>query len=91
MSLSLLEVIESGGYDLSTVEDANWLLSVREEFEELVEKAEATIEKAEIEAELEKLSEELAEDDLTPEMREMTEKQIKTTQEYYDKYFKEEE
>lgn len=91
MSLSLLEVIESGGYDLSTVEDANWLLSVREEFEELVEKAEATIEKAELEAELEKLREELAEDDLTPEMREMTEKQIKTTQEYYDKYFKEEE
>lgn len=91
MSVSLLEVIEAGGYDLNTVKDANWLLSVKEEFEELVEKAEATIEKAELEAELENLREELAEDDLTPGMREMTEKQIKNTQEYYDKYFKEEE
>lgn len=80
MSVSLLEVIESGGYDLSTVKDANWLLSVKDEMEELVEKAEATIEKAELEAELESLREELAEDDLTPEMREI-----------YDKYFKEEE
>ena len=91
MSVSLLEVIEAGGYDLSTVEDANWLLAVKEEFEELAEKAEATIEKAELEAELESLREELAEDDLTPGMREIIEKQIKNTQEYYDKYFKEEE
>ena len=91
MSLSLLEVIESGGYDLSTVKDANWLLSVKYEMEELVEKAEATIEKFNLEAELESLREELEEDDLTPDMRELTEKQIKTTQEYYDKYFKEEE
>lgn len=91
MSVSLLEVIEAGGYDLNTVKDANWLLSVKEEFEELAEKAEATIEKAELEAELESLREELAEDDLTPEMREMTEKQINNTQDYYDKYFKEEE
>lgn len=66
-------------------------MCVKEEFEELVGKAEATIEKAELEAELENLREELAEDDLTPDMREMTEKQLKTTQEYYDKYFKEEE
>lgn len=91
MSVSLLEVIESGGYDLSTVKDANWLLSVKDEMEELVEKAEATIEKFNLEAELESLREELEEDDLTPDMREMTEKQLKTTQEYYDKYFKEEE
>ena len=91
MGVSLLEVIEAGGYDLSTIEDANWLLSVKEEFEELAEKAEATIEKAELEAELENLREELAEDDLTPGMREIIEKQIKNTQEYYDKYFKEEE
>ena len=90
MSLSLLEVIESGGYDLSTVKDANWLLSVKYEMEELVEKAEATIEKFNLEAELESLREELEEDDLTPDMREMTEKQIKSTQDYYDKYFKEE-
>lgn len=44
MSVSLLEVIEAGGYDLSTVEDANWLLSKRNEFEELVEKAEELLE-----------------------------------------------
>ena len=90
MSVSLLEVIEAGGYDLATIDDANWLLSVKDEMEELVEKAEATIEKAELEAELESLREEL-EDDLTPDMRELTEKQLKSTQEYYDKYFKEEE
>ena len=91
MSLSLLEVIEAGGYDLAKVDNANWLLSVKDEMEELVEKAEATIEKFNLEAELESLREELEEDDLTPDMREMTEKQLKTTQEYYDKYFKEEE
>lgn len=44
MSVSLLEVIEAGGYDLSTPEDANWLLSKQSEFEELVEQAEAVIE-----------------------------------------------
>ena len=47
MSVSLLEVIEAGGYDLSTVEDANWLLSKQEEFEELVEGAEKLIEESE--------------------------------------------
>ena len=40
MSVSLLEVIEAGGYDLSTVEDANWLLSKQNEFEELIEESE---------------------------------------------------
>ncbi len=44
MSVSLIEVIEAGGYDLSTVEDANWLLSKRTEFDELIEKAEALVE-----------------------------------------------
>lgn len=39
MSVSLLEVIEAGGYNLSTIEDANWLLSKQSEFEELVEQA----------------------------------------------------
>lgn len=47
MSVSLLEVIERGGYDLNTVEDANWLLSKRQEFEELVEKAEELVEEKE--------------------------------------------
>ena len=44
MSVSLLEVIEAGGYDLSTKEDAIWLLSKQTEFEELVEQAEELIE-----------------------------------------------
>jgi hypothetical protein len=44
MSVSLLEVIESGGYDLNIAEDAIWLLSKRAEFEELIEKAEELIE-----------------------------------------------
>ena len=47
MSVSLLEVIEAGGYDLSTVEDANWLLSRQNEFEELIEQAENLIEESE--------------------------------------------
>lgn len=44
MSVSLLEVIEAGGYDLSTYDDANWILSKRDEFDELIETAEATVE-----------------------------------------------
>ena len=41
MSVSLQEVIEAAGYNLNTLEDSRWLLSVRNEFEALVEKAEA--------------------------------------------------
>lgn len=44
MSVSLLEVIEAGGYNLSIVDDAIWLLSKRTEFDELVEAAEELIE-----------------------------------------------
>lgn len=44
MSLSLLEVIEAGGYDLTTAEDANWLLSKQSEFEQLIEQAEELVE-----------------------------------------------
>ena len=44
MSVSLREVIEHGGYDLSTVEDARWLLSKQSEFESLVEQAEELVE-----------------------------------------------
>ena len=47
MSVSLLEVIEAGGYDLTTVEDAQWLLSTKSEFEELIEQAEALVEEKE--------------------------------------------
>lgn len=47
MSVSLQEVIEAGGYDLSTVEDAQWLVSKKSEFEELIESAETLIEERE--------------------------------------------
>lgn len=47
MSVSLLEVIESGGYDITTVEDARWLVSKQSEFEQLVSEAEAVIEESE--------------------------------------------
>ena len=47
MSVSLLEVIEHGGYDLNTLEDAYWLKSKSSEWEELLEKAEKLIEEHE--------------------------------------------
>lgn len=43
MSVSLLEVIEAGGYDLNTLEDARWLKSKESEWEELLEKTETLI------------------------------------------------
>lgn len=42
--ISLLEVVEAGGYDIRTKEDANWLLSKQQEFEELVEYCEKVME-----------------------------------------------
>lgn len=47
MSVSLLEVIEAGGYNISTPEDARWLLSKQSEFEELIEQAEEVIDREE--------------------------------------------
>lgn len=47
MSVSLLEVIEHGGYDLNTLEDAYWLKSKSSEWDELLEKAENLIEEHE--------------------------------------------
>jgi len=47
MSVSLLECLESAGYDLSTKEDATWLLSKRNEFDELVEQAEKLVDESE--------------------------------------------
>ena len=44
MSVSLLEVIEHGGYNLDTVEDARWLLATQSEYEDLIEKAEEVVE-----------------------------------------------
>lgn len=47
MSVSLLEVIEHGGYDITTVEDAEWLLSKQNEFENLIEQAQEVVDNAE--------------------------------------------
>lgn len=47
MSVSLREVLEDDGYDLTTAEDARWLLSKRSEFDELIESAEEVVEEAE--------------------------------------------
>jgi len=47
MSVSILEVIEAGGYDLTTKEDCQWLLGQVNQFEDLVTKAEDLIEKHE--------------------------------------------
>jgi hypothetical protein len=44
MSVSLLEVIESAGYDLTLNEDCIWLLSKQSEFEELLEIATERVE-----------------------------------------------
>lgn len=51
MSVSLLEVIEAGGYNLNTVGDAEWLLSKQNEFDDLVEKARELIDNEELEDE----------------------------------------
>lgn len=57
MSVSLLEVIEAGGYDLTKEEDARWLLSQQAIFDELIEEAEVLIDNIE-EAENERLEKE---------------------------------
>lgn len=49
MSVTLREVIEYSGYDLSVREDAEWLVSKKVEFEELLEQAEDLIEAKELE------------------------------------------
>lgn len=57
MSVSIPEVIEAGGYDLSTEDDAKWLLSQVNQFEELVVRAEDMLEAIE-EAETDRLERE---------------------------------
>ena len=42
--ISLAEVIEAGGFDLSTKEDAEWLLSTQNEYDSLIEQAEELLE-----------------------------------------------
>ena len=47
MSVSFTEVVEAAGYDLTTLEDAKWLLSVQGEAEEMFEKAKEMVDEAE--------------------------------------------
>lgn len=51
MSVSIEAVIEHGGYDLTTLDDARWLLSTQSEYADLIEAAEETVERLESEAE----------------------------------------
>ena len=48
MSVSLLEVIEHGGYNVDTVEGAQWLLATQREYEELIENATDLVEESEL-------------------------------------------
>lgn len=51
MSVSLLEVLEHGGYDiLNNLEDSRWFLSKQSEFADLVEQVETYVEDAENES-----------------------------------------
>ena len=51
MSVSLLEVLEHGGYDiLNNLEDSKWFLSKQSEFSDLVEQVETYVEDAENES-----------------------------------------
>lgn len=43
MSVSIQEVIEAGGYDLTTYEDAQWLLCQNSEWEQLIENAQELV------------------------------------------------
>ena len=60
MSVSILEVIGAGGYDLSTEDDARWLLAQRNQWDELVDAAEELVNKIE-EVETERLEAEYKE------------------------------
>lgn len=52
MSVSLQEVLENAGYDIkNNLDDAIWLVSRQDEFEELIEECEDMIDKSESENE----------------------------------------
>lgn len=53
MSVSLLEALEGSGYNFNLKEDCEWLVSKQDEFEELVEQAQETIEGFELTEEIE--------------------------------------
>ena len=77
MSTSLREVIEAAGYDLSTVEGANWVLAQEDLMEELIADAEDIIE---------------AEDDRLYAIREAEEQaEMEASEAEYNKHFPPEE
>ena len=41
--ITLLDLIEQTGYDITTKQDANWLLATRNEYAELIEQAEELV------------------------------------------------
>lgn len=53
MSVSLREIVEAAGYDLSSKEDAQWLISTQEEYDDLLDEAEELINTDELEDEVE--------------------------------------
>lgn len=76
MSVTIREVIEAGGYDLTTVDDANWLLAQQEQFAELVEEAEDFME------EIDRLNEVASEEEAELEaMQERADEERRTHQE----------
>ena len=50
MSVSLLEVLNSAGYDFTKLEDAQWLSAQEAQWDELLEQAEELIDEAEYQA-----------------------------------------
>lgn len=50
MSVSLREVIEAAGYDITTLADAKWLVCQEVEFDRLLDEAEELISDSEMEA-----------------------------------------
>lgn len=90
MSVSLREVIEAGGYDLTNIDDIKWLRSKAEEIEELMIEAEDAIEKANDLAEINSLKEELSDTTLDQEDRDLLEEELKSKIGLYISFYEEE-
>ena len=48
MSVSLLEVLDNAGYNIDEQDGAEWIISRQNEFDELLERAEATLDVVEL-------------------------------------------
>lgn len=81
MSVSITEALSSAGYEPATnPSDARWLISQRDEWEELLEQAEACIELSEAR---QKLAD--AKDEGDPDEIVFYQKQLELTKEAYEK------